>query len=39
VLGDKAYDSNAIRRQIEDQRAVPNIPWENQSALQELLLA
>ncbi len=26
VLGDKAYDSNAIRNQIERQGAVPNIP-------------
>lgn len=26
VLGDKAYDSNAIRNLIERQGAVPNIP-------------
>lgn len=26
ILGDKAYDSNAIRDLIERQRAVPNIP-------------
>lgn len=26
VLADRAYDTNAIRRQIEDQGAVPNIP-------------
>jgi transposase len=33
--GDKGYDSNAIRRQIEDKGAMPNIPpksnrrWKN----------
>ena len=26
VLADKAYDSDAIRRLIEDQGAIPNIP-------------
>lgn len=26
VLGDKAYDGDAIRRSIEEQGAVPNIP-------------
>ena len=26
MLGDKAYDSDAIRALIEDQGAVPNIP-------------
>jgi transposase len=26
VLGDKAYDGNAIREPIESQGAVPNIP-------------
>lgn len=26
VLGDKAYDAVSLRRQIEDQGAVPNIP-------------
>ncbi len=26
ILGDKAYDADWIRRQIEDQGAVPNIP-------------
>jgi hypothetical protein len=26
VLGDKAYDGNAIRDLIESQGAVPNIP-------------
>lgn len=29
VLGDKAYDSNAIRNLIERQGAVPNIPKAN----------
>jgi transposase len=26
VMADRAYDTNAVRRQIEDQGAVPNIP-------------
>ncbi len=26
VMADRAYDTNAIRKQIEDQGAVPNIP-------------
>ena len=26
VMADRAYDTDAIRRQIEDQGAVPNIP-------------
>jgi transposase len=26
VMADRAYDPNAIRQQIEDQGAVPNIP-------------
>jgi Transposase DDE domain len=26
VMADRAYDTNAIRQQIEDQGAVPNIP-------------
>jgi transposase len=36
--GDKGYDSNAIRRQIEDKGATPNIPpkanrrWKNCSS-------
>jgi transposase len=25
-MADRAYDTNAVRRQIEDQGAVPNIP-------------
>ena len=35
LYGDKGYDSNAIRRQIEDKGVVPNIPpkasrrWKN----------
>jgi len=33
--GDKGYDSNAVRRQVEDKGAMPNIPpksnrrWKN----------
>ena len=33
--GDKGYDSNAVRRQVEDKGALPNIPpkanrrWKN----------
>ncbi len=26
AMADRAYDTNAVRRQIEDQGAVPNIP-------------
>jgi transposase len=26
VMADRAYDTNAVRQQIEDQGAVPNIP-------------
>ncbi len=35
LLGDKGYDSNAIRRQVEERGAMPNIPpkvkrrWKN----------
>ena len=35
LLGDKGYDSNAIRRQVEDRGTMPNIPpkanrcWKN----------
>ena len=35
LIGDKGYDSNAVRRQIEDAGSVPNIPpksnrkWKN----------
>ena len=35
LQGDKGYDSDAIRRQVEDGRAMPNIPpkanrrWKN----------
>ena len=35
VIGDKGYDSNAIRRQVEGKGAMPNIPpkanrrWKN----------
>jgi transposase len=29
VLGDKAYDGNAIRELIESQGAVPNIPTKS----------
>ena len=37
VMADRAYDTNAIRRQIEEQGAVPNIPPKARQAPEELL--
>ena len=37
--GDKGYDSDAIRRQVEDRGAMPNIPPKANRKVEELLLA
>lgn len=38
LYGDKGYDSNAIRRQVEENGTMPNIP-PRQAAAEELLFA
>ncbi|WP_445376083.1 transposase [Nitrobacter vulgaris] len=37
--GDKGYDSDVIRRQVEGKGAMPNIPPKGEPTLEELLLA
>ena len=37
VMADRAYDTNAIRKQIEDQGAVPNIPPRRTRPMEKLL--
>jgi IS5 family transposase len=37
--GDKGYDSNAVRRKVEELGAAPNVPPKEQPDLEKLLLA
>jgi IS5 family transposase len=37
--GDKGYDTNAIRPQVEDRGALPNIPPKANRKMEALLLA
>jgi hypothetical protein len=37
--GDKGYDANAIRRQVEERGAMPNIPPKGEPQVEELFLA